>query len=306
MRTSSLYRAFLFVKYLRSCPPFSLFRQVTPVHLSRSLTLHPHADHPQSIHVYAMAQVFLRELLRAQNRVRPDEDQKCIICLDDCGTINNETGLSETALRIDACGHIVGSGCIVVWLRANNTCPLCRRELFPAQPRPYHEHDARDGPISLMHPNQPRTARARILTGSLGSITDFLRDMKRLCEIHCNQLRLQPGTAQIALYMLSNMLNPGTSNAVVLDRENVSDEKVVTISVYIATYLTGQPKTPYEVAGAIGHVVRGDDIHGIFSWMIDRNELMDEGTRYELEVVFNIRTITWPPRRLYSYGEMVR
>ena len=265
--------------------------------------------HTQNIHypsTFTMAQAFLRELLQAQNRVRPDEDQKCIICLEDCGTINEETGLSETALRIDACGHIVGSGCISVWLRANNTCPLCRHELFPAQPRPHYEHDPREGPISLMYPNEPRTARARILSGSLGGITEYLREMKRRCEIHCNQLRLQQGTAQIALYMLSNMLNPGTSNAVVLDRENVSDEKVVAISVYIATYLTGQPKTPYEVAGAIGHVVRGDSIHGIFSWMIERNELMDDGTRYELEVVFNVRTITWPPRRLPSYGEMVR
>ena len=120
--------------------------------------------------------------------------------------------------------------------------------------------------------------------------------MKRLCEILCNQLRLQPGTAQIALYMLSNMLNPGTSNAVLLDREMASDEKIVAISVYIATYLTGQPKTPYEVAAAIGHVIRGDIIEGFYSWMIERNELMDEGTRDELEVVFNIRTITWPPR----------
>lgn len=90
------------------------------------------------------------------------------------------------------------------------------------------------------------------------------------------------------------MLNPGTFNASELDRESISDELVVAISVYLASYLTGHPRTPYEVADAIGHEISGGIIYSIYTWVIDRNGLIDGGIRDELDVVFNIQTITWP------------
>lgn len=52
------------------------------------------------------------------------------------------------------CNHKVGSRCIATWLNptgaANNSCPLCRHVFFPAQPRPYLEHEVREEDQSSM------------------------------------------------------------------------------------------------------------------------------------------------------------
>lgn len=71
-----------------------------------------------------MAEAFLRQLLQNHNRVDSDEEQKCVICLEECRKMNQETGLIELAIRLPACKHVVGSGCISQWLRSNNTCPI--------------------------------------------------------------------------------------------------------------------------------------------------------------------------------------
>ncbi|KAL6708965.1 hypothetical protein ACN47E_002092 [Coniothyrium glycines] len=36
-------------------------------------------------------------------------------------------------VRINACGHLLGSVCLSKWLSQANTCPLCRRKLFAKQ-----------------------------------------------------------------------------------------------------------------------------------------------------------------------------
>lgn len=53
---------------------------------------------------------------------------------------SSETGVIECEISLP-CSHRVGSACIATWLRTNNTCPVCRRVFFPAQPRPYLEGD---------------------------------------------------------------------------------------------------------------------------------------------------------------------
>lgn len=91
-----------------------------------------------------MAEAFISQLLRAENRVQPtSNDQPCIICLAECGTLCPETGIVEWEIRLP-CNHTVGSRCIAKWLDpadvGNNSCPLCRHVFFPAQPQPYFEH----------------------------------------------------------------------------------------------------------------------------------------------------------------------
>ena len=53
--------------------------------------------------------------------------------------MSSETGIIECPIRLP-CTHLVGSYCIAVWLRDNNTCPVCRCEFFPTQPRQNLEH----------------------------------------------------------------------------------------------------------------------------------------------------------------------
>lgn len=91
-----------------------------------------------------MAETFLNELLQTTNSVQSDDqDRDCVICLQETGTMNRDTGFIELQLRLP-CSHIVGSGCITIWLKENNSCPLCRREFFPTQPRPYLDEAFRE------------------------------------------------------------------------------------------------------------------------------------------------------------------
>ena len=57
---------------------------------------------------------------------------ECIICQDPYGTASDTNIQTEHAVRLE-CDHIVGSECISKWLleRGKNSCPYCRRELFP-------------------------------------------------------------------------------------------------------------------------------------------------------------------------------
>ena len=94
-----------------------------------------------------MAAAFLAQLLRNENVVQPTSNERCIICLTECGTLCPESGIVEWLVRLP-CNHTVGSSCIAKWLgstdAAQNSCPCCRAVFFPATPRPYLEFGIMD------------------------------------------------------------------------------------------------------------------------------------------------------------------
>lgn len=60
------------------------------------------------------------------------EDKVCVICAEEYGTAQPDSGDVEHPVRFD-CGHVVGSECIKTWLftgRGRNSCPHCRQKLF--------------------------------------------------------------------------------------------------------------------------------------------------------------------------------
>lgn len=62
------------------------------------------------------------------------EGQECLICKEEYGTRPSDTETVERQIHLP-CNrkHTVGSSCIVAWLSAHNTCPICRHEFFPAE-----------------------------------------------------------------------------------------------------------------------------------------------------------------------------
>ena len=69
---------------------------------------------------------FLSQLLRKENTVHVEDGQECMVCL---GTVPVERQIQLPCNP----KHQVGHFCIVRWLEAHNTCPLCRYEFFPAE-----------------------------------------------------------------------------------------------------------------------------------------------------------------------------
>ena len=77
---------------------------------------------------------FLSQLSRKENNVPVEEGQECLICKEEYGARASKTEKPERQIRLPCNGkHTVGSKCIVAWLQAHNTCPVCRYEFFPAE-----------------------------------------------------------------------------------------------------------------------------------------------------------------------------
>lgn len=116
---------------------------------SSSFMVGIHANQPfsiyASIHPYAelrsstMAKRFLQQLPKIPLGELP-ADSSCMICLNAYGAQSAENGIVESPIRLP-CTHHVGLECITLWLSANRTaktsCPYCRKDFFPAQPRSY-------------------------------------------------------------------------------------------------------------------------------------------------------------------------
>lgn len=91
-----------------------------------------------------MTQQFLEGLPKIPVGELPT-DSTCMICLNAYGngSLDND-GNAEDPVRLP-CGHAVGFACISIWLSPDNigqnSCPYCRARFFPAQPRPYMEHE---------------------------------------------------------------------------------------------------------------------------------------------------------------------
>ena len=241
-----------------------------------------------------MAEQFLNQLLETQDQVSSDEKHvQCSICLETCGEMVPETGDFERAVRLP-CQHIVGSGCISQWLQTNNTCPMCRRVFFPAESDPdSFELDFSEIPAHGPPPAEDQTPRGLILSGPIDIGLPYLREIRRLCDDYCARLLLQPRIAQIVVALFSNLLTPGPSN---MELQGCSDDLVVALSIYIASSLACQPRSPREIAAAIPGVYHSQ-ISRYYGQLNNRTNLevvIDQGTRNDLRDDFNVEALCWP------------
>jgi len=67
----------------------------------------------------------------------PPPDPECSICHEELqapspsAKITKDLGYTHVAVKVVDCGHIFGAECLGTWLKTSNTCPMCRRVLFP-------------------------------------------------------------------------------------------------------------------------------------------------------------------------------
>ena len=134
-----------------------------------------------------MAEAFLQNLLQQHKSIQ-NEDQRCAICSEAYGTISLENGTLEVEMRLP-CNHTVGSACIAQWLKDRNSCPICRREFFPAQPRPYLEHGVMDSE-EMIRAGDPRNIR-------------------ELNDEYCAQLGLDEESGMVSWLVVQNVLDSG-------------------------------------------------------------------------------------------------
>lgn len=213
-----------------------------------------------------MSEAFLHELLQSSN-IEKIKGERCSICLEEFETLSRETGTIEVATRLP-CKHLVGSACISTWLKDNNSCPICRREFFPAQPPPLLEHDIMEGPG-----DEPRSDR-------------------EINEDYCLQLDLNIEIAMISGYLTRKLIE------LRLLAGHHTQYCIIAVSIYMASHLVSNMRSPREIATVAGTNADIDASHiretynEIYS---QRERLADVQLHYLMEEVFDeTGPLKWP------------
>ena len=220
-----------------------------------------------------MAEAFLSELLRMQNSVH-SEGESCAVCLEKYGTLSRETGTIEVAIRLP-CNHLIGSGCITTWLKENNSCPICRREFFPAQRRPDFEDD-------ILHPEEDEYVEDEVNWADIGELN----------REYCEQLALNPDITVLSKIIAEKLMESEDWS------EGHTEGCMVAVSIYIASHLTHEPRSPREIAAVT--MVEADHIRFSYdSFYPTRRLFADEVVLWWLEIRFDerpdeVESLNWP------------
>ena len=220
-----------------------------------------------------MAEAFLHELLQMKNSVHNTEE-RCSICLEEYGSLCRETGTVEIEIRLP-CPHTVGSACIAIWLKTNNTCPICRHEFFPAQPRPYLEHGIMDQEYEededgiIPEHEDPRTIR-------------------ELNNAYCYELTLDDDVSMISGLVVQKLTELTTLT------QSHSEGCLIAVAIYIASHLTWEPRCPREISAAVG--VDADHIQFTYNLIYpERHQLVGGNLLSSLVNIWNeVPPLDWP------------
>ena len=180
-----------------------------------------------------MAQAFLYQLLRMENRVQNihGEEERCPICLEEYGTLSRETGTIEVEMRLP-CNHCTGSACIATWLKHHNSCPICRHEFFPAQPQPEDEEDEDDefdedeidaDDYDHFHDPNPEST------------------LKELIEDYCQQLLLTDDIPSLSLCIARKLSDWNQWT------QGHTKWCIAAVSIYIASSVSRDPRSPRDI-----------------------------------------------------------
>ena len=199
--------------------------------------------------------------------------------------MNPETGLIELQLRLP-CNHIVGSGCIARWLKSNNSCPMCRREFFPAEVQPDLEDDLVDIQEDEDQVDEEDEGEQR------------RRDvLQSCCDSYCSKLRLDDSINRIALKIIQNLLHIYPFMEIVGDRYDQRAIEAIILGIYIASYLGDSLRSPREISripdsyGNPYTSISSDHIRSLYRVMYSRkNSIIDE----EIEEFMTSRHVDWP------------
>lgn len=242
-----------------------------------------------------MAETFLHELFQPSNLVQSDtQERKCDICLQETGSMNRETGMVELQVRLP-CSHVVGSGCIATWLKDNNSCPMCRREYFPAQQQSYPEDDMTwDQEEEDQEEEDDEEAEER------------LRFLEVICEHYCLQLDLDRKTVEVAQMIIQKLLSfyPFSQAISAIYERNAI--RLVWLAIYISSCLTDHPRSPREICRVEDvngnriqdtYAINCEEIRSFYGMIYERREqIINDRILESLEG----RDVVWPPYHLYD------
>lgn len=133
-----------------------------------------------------------------------------------------------------------------MWLRTNNTCPVCRHVFFPAQQGTHLERDQREEEDldSDSEADREPIDVDRLTNGLTASI-------ESLCFLFCQDLNLSDAAMEVAAQMAEQL-------DLTVDLENHTPRLVLSTTLYIVTHIIDQHRSLEQISELSG--IRAEDI----------------------------------------------
>ena len=210
---------------------------------------------------------FIEEFLRMESskklRMEADADEECAICQEKYSILTS----AEYKIQLPCCGkHTMGSKCIETWLKQHNSCPLCRQEFFPDQG--IHDdynlddfdldefgneeeasgHSVEDYPSDFENDEHVLTIEDEYQQSrdvDLPEVLNHCQDLCRALGLHAPGdliMHIATQVAQRVCYYHVTQSRP----------TRVDNLNQAAACVYMASHLTCQRLTMYEIASGVG------------------------------------------------------
>ncbi|KAL6708997.1 hypothetical protein ACN47E_002124 [Coniothyrium glycines] len=116
----------------------------------------------------------------------------CALCKDPLATHPSHTSTPNTkyhaAVRINACGHVIGQECLSIWLDVGHTCPTCNRLLFEPSSAAITQEDATYVVRSLSHVYSEHRVKGAVARLMVRKDAERVR-LQRMHEVEMEKLR---------------------------------------------------------------------------------------------------------------------
>lgn len=200
--------------------------------------LHVGIRHNVSLQAFLLTYQAPRETLRTP---LPQPRNRLILWL----VRSPDTGVIECEIRLPCNSkHTFGSACIATWLEQNNTCPMCRTELFPMS-----DYDSDDDGPSPLHNDPlapaPRVRRTRLVDREAAEQHAAARRIETVRLGRAERISILVITHSTTLNFHAAVTRCALTIADQLDRSHSlgdrSDSAMAAAAIYVASYLRRSP-----------------------------------------------------------------
>ena len=133
--------------------------------------------------------------------------QDCTICRHPLALHPTKSKPAESklhrAVRIAACGHIIGQQCLDAWLEVGNTCPTCKRLLFEPTGDPITQQDI-NNILRTLGPDYGEDAIMAVVARRVARQEHEHARMRQAHEIELERMKAEETEARNDAFTLSN------------------------------------------------------------------------------------------------------
>ena len=157
--------------------------------------------------VFASKEMFNSLGLEQVQQSHAHASQDCTICRHPLALHPTKSKPAESklhrAVRIAACGHIIGQQCLDAWLEVGNTCPTCKRLLFEPTGDPITQQDI-NNILRTLGPQYGEDAIMAVVARRVARQELEHARMRQAHEIELERMKAEETVARNDAFTLSN------------------------------------------------------------------------------------------------------